>query len=314
MSAAHLKGDAALMNQLRNAVEAASDDEGWAHLGAVGAILTKQSPGLRLPHVGLRQAQRPDRRHHAVRCGQARHREGQSDLRAGQPAPAGLQDPARREEGVAELRAAAEMGRRYAMYLLAWVLAIDPGRTASAAADAEAEHWLRTLLAHGVWDSRGYLWQLLDRPGREADYEEALGAAARLGDPDATHRLFVRLFGVQGREQEAEEALRASVAAGNSEALPELATLVGEDCDRLDEAESLFTQAIEAGTRPGHYFYGTFLSAHEGREADAERELRQAAADGIQDAWRWLGALLSRIPGRESDARDALLRGEQPGH
>jgi hypothetical protein len=44
MSAAQLKGDAALVNQLRNAVEAASDDEGWAHLGAVGAILTKQSP------------------------------------------------------------------------------------------------------------------------------------------------------------------------------------------------------------------------------------------------------------------------------
>ena len=44
MSAAQLKGDAMLVNQLRNAVEAASDDEGWAHLGAVGAILTKQSP------------------------------------------------------------------------------------------------------------------------------------------------------------------------------------------------------------------------------------------------------------------------------
>jgi hypothetical protein len=44
MSTAQLKGDAALVNQLRNAVEAASDDEGWAHLGAVGAILTKQSP------------------------------------------------------------------------------------------------------------------------------------------------------------------------------------------------------------------------------------------------------------------------------
>jgi hypothetical protein len=44
MSAAQLKSDAALVNQLRNAVEAASDDEGWAHLGMVGAILTKQSP------------------------------------------------------------------------------------------------------------------------------------------------------------------------------------------------------------------------------------------------------------------------------
>ncbi|MBT8224889.1 MAG: NYN domain-containing protein [Dactylosporangium sp.] len=43
-SAAQLKGDAALVNQLRNAIEAASDDDGWAALGQVGHILTKQSP------------------------------------------------------------------------------------------------------------------------------------------------------------------------------------------------------------------------------------------------------------------------------
>jgi uncharacterized LabA/DUF88 family protein len=43
-SAAKLKGDAALVNQLRNAVEAASDDDGWAALASVGNILTKQSP------------------------------------------------------------------------------------------------------------------------------------------------------------------------------------------------------------------------------------------------------------------------------
>src|SRR5207302_5391498 len=43
-SAAQLKGDAALVNLLRNAVEAASDDDGWAALGAVGHIVTNQRP------------------------------------------------------------------------------------------------------------------------------------------------------------------------------------------------------------------------------------------------------------------------------
>jgi uncharacterized LabA/DUF88 family protein len=43
-TAAQLKGDASLANMLRNAVEAASDDDGWAALSAVGAILTKQRP------------------------------------------------------------------------------------------------------------------------------------------------------------------------------------------------------------------------------------------------------------------------------
>jgi len=43
-SAARLKGDTALVNQLRNAVEAASDDDGWASLASVGHILTQQSP------------------------------------------------------------------------------------------------------------------------------------------------------------------------------------------------------------------------------------------------------------------------------
>jgi uncharacterized LabA/DUF88 family protein len=43
-SAAKLKADAALVNQLRNAVEAASDDDGWAPLGSIGNIITKQSP------------------------------------------------------------------------------------------------------------------------------------------------------------------------------------------------------------------------------------------------------------------------------
>ncbi|ANN21172.1 Maebl [Amycolatopsis orientalis] len=42
--AAQLKADTALVNQLRNAVEAASDDDGWAALAAVGSIITKQRP------------------------------------------------------------------------------------------------------------------------------------------------------------------------------------------------------------------------------------------------------------------------------
>ena len=42
--AAKLKRDAALVNLLRNAVEAGSDDDGWAPLGGVGNIITKQRP------------------------------------------------------------------------------------------------------------------------------------------------------------------------------------------------------------------------------------------------------------------------------
>jgi hypothetical protein len=45
---AHVKrayGDwTALVSQLRNAVEAASDDDGWAALASVGQIITNQSP------------------------------------------------------------------------------------------------------------------------------------------------------------------------------------------------------------------------------------------------------------------------------
>jgi uncharacterized LabA/DUF88 family protein len=43
-TAAQLKRDAALVNQLRNAVEAGSDDDGWASLASVGHIITQQSP------------------------------------------------------------------------------------------------------------------------------------------------------------------------------------------------------------------------------------------------------------------------------
>jgi uncharacterized LabA/DUF88 family protein len=43
-SAAQLKRDAALVNLLRSAVEAASDDEGWAPLAGIGQIITNQRP------------------------------------------------------------------------------------------------------------------------------------------------------------------------------------------------------------------------------------------------------------------------------
>jgi uncharacterized LabA/DUF88 family protein len=43
-TAALLKGDTALVNLLRNAVEAASDDDGWAPLAGVGTIITNQRP------------------------------------------------------------------------------------------------------------------------------------------------------------------------------------------------------------------------------------------------------------------------------
>ena len=43
-TAAQLKGDAALMILLRNAVEAASDDDGWAPLSSMGNIITNQRP------------------------------------------------------------------------------------------------------------------------------------------------------------------------------------------------------------------------------------------------------------------------------
>jgi len=43
-SAKELRGDTRLLNLLRNAIEAASDDTGWAGLGAIGSIINKQSP------------------------------------------------------------------------------------------------------------------------------------------------------------------------------------------------------------------------------------------------------------------------------
>jgi uncharacterized LabA/DUF88 family protein len=43
-TAAQLKQDTALVSRLRNAMEAASDDDGWAALASVGQIITNQSP------------------------------------------------------------------------------------------------------------------------------------------------------------------------------------------------------------------------------------------------------------------------------
>jgi uncharacterized LabA/DUF88 family protein len=45
-SPAQLKKDTGLINLLRNAIDAASDDEGWAGLGGVGSIITKQRPNF----------------------------------------------------------------------------------------------------------------------------------------------------------------------------------------------------------------------------------------------------------------------------
>ncbi|MFW5420933.1 NYN domain-containing protein [Nocardiopsis sp. CNT-189] len=42
--AAALKSDSALVTLLRHAVEASSDEDGWAHLAAVGHIITEQRP------------------------------------------------------------------------------------------------------------------------------------------------------------------------------------------------------------------------------------------------------------------------------
>ncbi len=43
-SAKELRSDSQLLSLLRNAIEAASDDSGWASLGVVGSIISKQSP------------------------------------------------------------------------------------------------------------------------------------------------------------------------------------------------------------------------------------------------------------------------------
>ncbi len=43
-SAKALRSDARLLNLVRNAIDASSDDDGWAHLGPVGQHISKQAP------------------------------------------------------------------------------------------------------------------------------------------------------------------------------------------------------------------------------------------------------------------------------
>lgn len=50
-----LKGDTKLVNLLRSAVEAASDDTGWSHLGVVGLNLRKQSPDFTSSTYGYKK-------------------------------------------------------------------------------------------------------------------------------------------------------------------------------------------------------------------------------------------------------------------
>ncbi len=45
-SSSALKQDTKLVSLLRNAVEASSDESGWAQLGPVGSNIAKQSPGF----------------------------------------------------------------------------------------------------------------------------------------------------------------------------------------------------------------------------------------------------------------------------
>ena len=50
-----LKGDTKLVNLFRNALEAASDDNGWAHLGAVGHHIAKQVPEFDSRNYGYKK-------------------------------------------------------------------------------------------------------------------------------------------------------------------------------------------------------------------------------------------------------------------
>lgn len=50
-----LKGDTKLVTLLRTAVEAASDESGWGHLGAVGSNIAKQAPDFDPRNYGYRK-------------------------------------------------------------------------------------------------------------------------------------------------------------------------------------------------------------------------------------------------------------------
>ena len=54
-SSSELKQDTKLVNLLRNAVEASSDESGWAHLGSVGSNIVKQSSEFDSRNYGYRK-------------------------------------------------------------------------------------------------------------------------------------------------------------------------------------------------------------------------------------------------------------------
>lgn len=55
MSTNELKQDTKLVNLMRNAIEASSDESGWAHLGQVGSYIAKQSPEFDPRNYGYRK-------------------------------------------------------------------------------------------------------------------------------------------------------------------------------------------------------------------------------------------------------------------
>jgi len=54
-SSNELKQDTKLVTLVRNAIEASSDDSGWAHLAPVGSYIAKQSPGFDPRNYGYRK-------------------------------------------------------------------------------------------------------------------------------------------------------------------------------------------------------------------------------------------------------------------
>lgn len=55
MKTNELKQDTKLVNLVRNAIEASSDESGWAHLGQVGSYIAKQSPEFDPRNYGYRK-------------------------------------------------------------------------------------------------------------------------------------------------------------------------------------------------------------------------------------------------------------------
>lgn len=55
MSSRELKQDTKLVKLIRNAIEASSDESGWAHLGQVGSYIAKQSPEFDPRNYGYRK-------------------------------------------------------------------------------------------------------------------------------------------------------------------------------------------------------------------------------------------------------------------